>query len=65
MLVKDYNTGKYKQLDKNEFVSQRHFYEEWMRIKYNYVIPSPDILEKMKHTLSHTVDQKKKDHSYR
>lgn len=58
MWVKDFHTGKYIQLDRVTFVSHKHFYEEWMRIKYNYILPSTNILEEMKDRLRQTVQQK-------
>jgi len=58
MWVKDFHTGKYIQLDRATFVSHKHFYEEWMRIKYNYILPSTNILEEMKDRLRQTVQQK-------
>jgi len=58
MWVKDFHTGKYIQLDRSTFVSHKHFYEEWMRIKYNYILPSTNILEEMKDRLRQTVQQK-------
>ena len=58
MWVKDFHTGKYIQLDRSTFVSHKHFYEEWIRIKYNYILPSTNILEEMKDRLRQTVQQK-------
>lgn len=59
MWVKDYHTGKYVQLDRSTFVSSRHFHEEWMRIKYNHILVSPNTLDELKDTLREVVQQKK------
>ncbi len=61
MWVKDYHTGKYIQLDRSTFVSHKHFYEEWMRIKYNHILSCPNTLEEVKERLQKAVQQK---HSY-
>jgi hypothetical protein len=58
MWVKEYHTGKYIQLDRSTFVSHKHFYEEWMRIKYNHILPSKNILEEIKVRLHQAVQQK-------
>jgi len=58
MWVKDYHTGKYVQLDRSTFVSQRHFYEEFMRIKYNQILACPNTLDEMKDRLRQVVQQK-------
>jgi hypothetical protein len=58
MWVKDYHTGKYVQLDRSAFVSPRHFYEEWMRIKYNHILVHPNTLHGMKERLQQVVEQK-------
>jgi len=59
MWIKDYHTGKYIQLDRSTFVSPRHFYEEWMRIKYNHIMVSRNTLDEVKGRLSDAVQQKK------
>lgn len=59
MWVKEYHTGKYIQLDRSTFVSPRHFHEEWMRIKYNHILVSPNTLDEVKHRLREAVQQKK------
>jgi hypothetical protein len=58
MWVKDYHSGKYIQLDRTAFVSHKHFYEEWMRIKYNYILPCPNTLEQVKDRLCQAVQEK-------
>ena len=58
MWLKDYQTGKYIQLDRSTFVSPKHFHEEWMRIKYNYILACPNTLHEMKDRLQEVVQQK-------
>ena len=59
MWLKDYQTGKYIQLDRSTFVSPRHFHEEWMRIKYNHILVSPNTLEEVKDRLQKVVQEKR------
>jgi|LauGreSuBDMM15SN_2_FD.fasta_scaffold01157_5 hypothetical protein len=64
MWIKEYNTGKYIQLDRSTFVSHKHFYQELMRIKYNYIITSPNTLEEVKDRLQQAVQQKQSYEKY-
>lgn len=59
MWVKEYHTGKYIQLDRSTFVSPRHFHEEWMRIKYNHILVSPNTLDEVKDRLQKIVQEKR------
>jgi hypothetical protein len=62
MWVKDYHTGKYVQLERSMFVSQRHFHEELMRIKYNHILLHPNTLDEMKDRLRQVVQEKQSYH---
>jgi len=51
MIVKRYNTNEYVNINKSDYVSLQHYYEELMRIKFNKKLNSVNVIDELKNKI--------------
>jgi hypothetical protein len=54
MIVKVYNTNTYVHINPNDFVREKDYYHEIMRVQYNLLPISPNLVSSIKDKLNHT-----------
>ena len=51
MIVKRFNTNEYVNINKSDYVSLQHYYEELMRIKFNKKLNSVNVIDELKNKI--------------
>jgi hypothetical protein len=51
MIVKLYNSDEYVNINKSDYVSLQHYYEELMRIKFNKKLNSVNVIDELKNKI--------------
>ena len=51
MIVKRYNSNEYVNINKSDYVSLQHYYEELMRTKFNKKLNSVNVINELKNKI--------------
>ena len=48
MIIKEFNNNKYIIIDKNNYINVKHYYEEFIKLKFNKKQHTPNIINTLK-----------------